>query len=829
MFSRRGDQILAIVLLTIGFAVGGLYLRQPDVLRSASYYQDTMGPAVLFACGRGFSNTDDFINAGGLAAAALTGFLQRTSDAFDCAVLPAEIPASQPTALQSASRYLLTAVGLAWKVTGVSWSGLWWLFGLIYGTVAALVFLAARTVLGRGMAAGLGLLLLTSASQLAALPHLRDYAKAPFFAAMLFITLKVVVQAVPPSILIGWSVAAGVLMGLAFGVRFDMFVFLAFYIGAVVMCSAGKLRDHWRPRLTAAAIALATALVVAAPVLLSFQLGNNSWHVILLGFATPHDQALALRPSVYELGSLYNDSYVSATVNAFAGRTGEASGSINSPGYGRAAGDYYAAIARTFPADLVARALAAVVQALSLAFDLSARLPPGVEPDGLVALFYRWRAQLFSPLAPAAPVLVLIAIASIAWRSARLALLAASAVVLFGMLASMQFQVRHFFHLEVLPWLLVAVLVSGTWQLIAQRRLAPPGTATAWPRRLAATMCVLLLPVAGYGLVRLSRTYQEPRVIALLDSYVALPTEPGVLQRLSAEGIVRLSPVRAAARTDHVTSEFFLLEVGGHSCDQTEFTATARYETASPSIDLMRPVYVDVPDVLTASTTVFLSTFSAPVRNGMTPDYRFVGIDVPDAAADCVRRFEPTVGADRMPLLLDSMLPPDWRALPLHATFATWEPSAAARDRATYVFPSTDRVKRSEWAAPRQPLGTDVDYLAGAATLTTEGGMVVQGRTRERAGYLSSWRPHGARAGDLLLAEGRLETGGLTIGLQRGGQWIGQVPVTAAGRFRVSLRVAEPGDYAVVVANQLSGWWPQNRAVVDRIGWVRQPAPEAAP
>src|SRR5260221_9485084 len=79
------------------------------------------------------------------------------------------------------------AVGLSWRVLGVSWSGLGPLFGALLGlTIAAgyaIVRLGAGPLIAMLCACGLSV----SGLHLFYLPQLRDYAKAPFTLLLVFL------------------------------------------------------------------------------------------------------------------------------------------------------------------------------------------------------------------------------------------------------------------------------------------------------------------------------------------------------------------------------------------------------------------------------------------------------------------------------------------------------------------------------------------------------------------------------------------------------------------------------------------------------------------
>src|SRR5262249_38058047 len=152
----------------------------------------------------------------------------------------------------------------------------------------------------------------SAASQLNNLPHLRDYAKAPYLVITLLVLGYVVTRPLSRRALTSWCAAIGAWIGIGFGIRFDVGPYLAFFVVAMVIFRSGSLRAEWPVRLTAGAVACASFLVVASPILRSFELGNNSWHVVLLGLSARHDGGLGVEQSVYDSGPLYNDSYVTA-------------------------------------------------------------------------------------------------------------------------------------------------------------------------------------------------------------------------------------------------------------------------------------------------------------------------------------------------------------------------------------------------------------------------------------------------------------------------------------------------------------------------------------
>src|SRR5438552_176748 len=127
---RRMDLLVACALWALGFCVGSSYMRTFN--RSggvADFGQPEFGAAVALACGRGF------VNFGNTEPPGFAKFLARESDAFSCSELPATPAPFELNVTQRLYRYLMSATALVWALGGVSWSGLWPLFGAMFGLV----------------------------------------------------------------------------------------------------------------------------------------------------------------------------------------------------------------------------------------------------------------------------------------------------------------------------------------------------------------------------------------------------------------------------------------------------------------------------------------------------------------------------------------------------------------------------------------------------------------------------------------------------------------------------------------------------------------------
>ena len=122
------------------------------------------------------------------------------------------------------------------------------------------------------------------------------------------------------------------------------------------------------------------------------------------------------------------------------------------------------------------------------------------------------------------------------------------------------------------------------------------------------------------------------------------------------------------------------------------------------------------------------------------------------------------------------------------------------------------------------PIGVDaMEYHAAIAT-SGPTGWTIKGKPEGSDTHLLRAKPADAAAGAWLIAQGRLTTGGLRIGVLENGQWARSVNVTNAGEFIAVVEVPRSGRYTVVVANNLADPAQSNDVVLASLGWTR-PAP----
>ena len=120
--------------------------------------------------------------------------------------------------------YLELTVALIWKITGVSWSRLAILHGILFGLVSALSYGLFRLGLTKLFSLLGSVPVFMSTSSLDLVPHLRDYAKGPFLLGVMLIMGVLVLQPMSGRRVVAFSGLAGAVVGFGLGFRTDLII-----------------------------------------------------------------------------------------------------------------------------------------------------------------------------------------------------------------------------------------------------------------------------------------------------------------------------------------------------------------------------------------------------------------------------------------------------------------------------------------------------------------------------------------------------------------------------------------------------------------------------
>lgn len=482
--SRRASLLLEGVavaaIFALAAAVGGFYT---DLFGGyARFEQSNYAPAVMVALGRGFVNPelDD--------VPGLEEFLRL--DTRVLSITPADLPENLGTRPLEQThvrwRYCLHLVGWIWRYNGViSWDMLTPLFAVLYGLTAVFAYLVFRLLLGWPLALAGTLLIIFSPANLYFLPHLRDYSKAPPILAAICAAGFLVKHGTSRTRTLATCLALGSFLGLMMGFRKDVFICVWPTLAVLFLFLPGGLRRRLVEKVLAASLLLASFYGTSWPLWMGMQeQGSTTGHVIIYGLLPPFDDFLSVGGVDYELAPASNDAYTSDIAGGYAERNFTGLGDdrlrIYTPEYDRACNGFLKAYVTTFPADILVRSYAAVLNKVRYGIFVAShesRYGPVRVPliERLFTLRFNWLHGMSGMQIP----LLLVCFLTLSAISSRYGLSFALIILYYCGITSLQFDLRHHFHLEILWWILPLYLVHAAgWML-----LNPGGIRSLWRKK----------------------------------------------------------------------------------------------------------------------------------------------------------------------------------------------------------------------------------------------------------------------------------------------------------------------------------------------------------
>ena len=816
------DVLLLVVLAAVGAKAGSAYYT--DITRDITpgFYQEEFGAAVLESCGRGFGHP-------AAAVPALSAFLTQKTATFDCRELPSTLRLLKATAFQQAFRYLMFVIAMYWKATGVSWAHLAPLLGAVHAGVVGLTYLTFRVVMARTIAVPLSLAIAFSRPQLSILPYLRDSTKTPFFMAAALLIVLVWTRPLTTRTTVLLCGLFGLVSGIGLGFRPDVVMWSPTLAIALFCASHVDLRRRMSVTGLGLCVALGAFAVSGWPILKQYGSGSNFGHVAILGFTAPFDGTLGVRGGPYTRGSYYSDEHVNATVNSYAQRVHHYSGHLRlmSTDYERYASMYFWEMVRTFPADVGTRVGASVARVLDLPFTRQV-----YESDSRIERVPFLRAAaarcttMLGTLDGWGPLVVLAAFALLAARGCLLALGFAATVLYLAGPPALQFQLRHYSHLEMLGLLALGVIVQRIAVWI--RSAVKPETRAAWGwapfgraagRVAVCVAAIVLVPLAGLEHLRsrqqaaLSRLFDVYNATAAdAASYAIEPADPGrvlvVPQGIAVHDRVR-RPGQSVLRNDYLVIDL------SDACDAMSITMRIKYDADEPWGNFTRDVHVELwPSGEGASVRLF-----RPIYQWVEPGrgFRFQGLEFAASDLPCLAGLR-RVPDSAIPLWLDLDFRRNWKSHPLYQTVADDVPAARSHPK---VYIGTPRlVLRARLVDALQGVAPDFSSLSKVARVDHAFGVIVEGVAEGPFGYLAASRLHSMAAGAQVIAVGELFTGGFTLGLLKDGTWSQTVNVLEPGRFVAAVQAPDAGEYVAVIANVNEDRANPTQVYIRALDWV---------
>jgi hypothetical protein len=231
---------------------------------------------------------------------------------------------------------------------------------------------------------------------------------------------------------------------------------------------------------------------------------------------------------------------------------------------------------------------------------------------------------------------------------------------------AIQFQERHFFHLEFLAWwalgFVVYQIAAAGWR-VGRDRSVQPAAVLAGIRRTAIFAAIAVLSVIAP--LEAMRSYQAPRVRQLLSSYVTAPKTriplPPHAEPHSVIDVARPAGDEGVQPAGLIATQFIEVDLDRAHC-AVDAAVTFQYDRAFPYDDFTYRVAVP-PSASGASgpTRIFVAVFD-----------HFAGVAFSDPRPECVLAAYRFDDLRPYPLLVDAVLPPDWVDRPMYQRLADW-------------------------------------------------------------------------------------------------------------------------------------------------------------
>jgi len=765
--------------------------------------QSEFGAAVALACGRGY------VDPGYTLTPGLSAFLTRGADRFSCAELPPVLPAHPPNVTQRLYRYLMWTTAGIWAVRGVSWSGLWPLYGVLYGATVAVCYGLFRLGMGRLLAFAAGLAIAVSAQHLGQLPGLRDYAKAPFILGLILIAGHLARRSERPRAMLALAGSFGVTLGIGFGFRNDILIVVPFLLAAALWWQPPRDVHSLRMRLAGLCVAGVAFTMAAWPILSAYSRGSNSGHVALMGLMPSFEQPLGIAGSVYEWGHVFRDEFAETLINSYTYRVQGHPVTYLSAEYDRAMVGLLLQIARHWPADVMARAYSAVLKVVDLPFAAGLHVDPVpfAIRDITVLRFYDWWTRTLGIFEGSGVPAVVLALLVVSRASLRWGILLLAGLLYLAGYPAIQFQLRHFFHLEFVGWLALGFLaqraMAGGAQLVrAWRSSAPlPRLSRGEVRRMAAfaaiSVGIVVLPFWA------ARLYQQRHMLAFLREYVDAPRETVTVQAIDEGGRTLLQTSALWADRNprqKINTQYVVATFSPATCPAVRLPVTFRYDKG----DEWKDFSLDVTLTLlrgTPSTQVFFPAYHVDGSS------RFAGIEVPRGFEACVQQVSRVLDLRTIPILLNLTLVPHWETGPLYQKLTDWEPSGPAPALRVYALPPAMAVARAmlDQEVTPSPVSWRTDIIQGDPS----GQWSMTGTPPGPHWPALQFAPQTRTPDDRFVLEGEVKRGGARVGLVRGDTWTddGSLRIASVGRFAAVLTPNVQGVYGVLFENSLDDSW----------------------
>jgi tetratricopeptide (TPR) repeat protein len=636
------EVLFVLVVLVVVWKGGASHL---DMWRgpAGSLTNDLFIPAVMMNAGYGFSNVDPASVPG------LRPFLDFQSPAFEIGKIPSSIETFSLHPYQEFHRYLIYTVALTWRIHGITWDGvkILLLAYLFFSCLA--VYGICRLAMHPVLALLVVIAFIYSPAVGTTLPILRDFAKAPFILATVFLLGIIVFRKSTPKRFLLWALLVGILLGAGMGIRRDMMLFVPISVVFLFLGGISTPKYSLCIRLSAVAVLLAAFVLVGWPIHKSLlQSGYLAAHDTIMGFSSFSDHELGLlEPASYAKHYLLNDMYSTIKAHYAAGLGATFPESVYQERAAEPDFDfevkraYVQKIIWTFPGDMLSRAYAAVMRTTTGITPT----PFGIERYGF------W--------------FTCIALVLIAAQSPIRAWLLLTMLCYFCGYTSIQFATRHAFHTSFVPFFFLGFLLHHVglylWRWRSDNNLKEQTTTEPlWRPCTRAILWTLITALIFLAPLKAAQYLQYQKVEALRIAYETADLEPVGHTLLVWDGKPLIAPTETV-RADGFEGKCLLADfetgivVAAFENAPLPLNLQAVYEWSGGIGDFGGPLHVSAQSNGHACTgNLYFPVYEK--TNYGTDWSRFVGLSMPEDIASCFRGFYKVKNLNAVNLLFNMLI-----------------------------------------------------------------------------------------------------------------------------------------------------------------------------
>ena len=697
-------------------------------------YQRLMDAAVNFACTGHFANIHLAPYATPADRAAFTKikqFLQFEQPTFACRDFPIHVFHTGfldgiDAANVEIPMYLNALYAVVWYIGGVNWQSTYYVIGLGVAIEFIVVLICLRAFVSSLTASILSFLFVTSPFIMCFSVYLRDMLKFPFAICIAALAIYTCAKPRPPSRFVLLAGAIGLLTGIGYGFRSDIYLFL--FPAALAVGLFGRVALKGRGFVGLAKNALARTIAVASlfvmfvaggwmPLLNDGYLhpqagyGDIGFHPMAMGLLGHWDVDLfQSHGSSTGYYMFRNDGITDLAVgvrvmeNAERRHGQNVQFALNS--YWPATKRYYLDVVSLIPADMISAAIGGAVNLMTVPASLrfaqtqtvNGQLYDAAEPwtkayyfagtlaRALTALDSPYRRLTVLPANTLFAANFVIFVLFTALLISRLGLRAALALLLILgsaiAVTSWKFELRHSFYILVFPvvaWASVVGLIMRTATAAVRRRGARGAASTS--RRLAISLgsacgVLIILAVSIFAALESTRQYQTKALRTMMVDWSKRATVSAQTDSVErTAGITRirvLSPipltngsVRApnAPLLPHVEMGVVAVDVDGRSCAPNPIRITAVGDATYPD-NAFRLFETFTTPGNSAQYRLFFPVFFFNLRKEFTSiDMSFSGLDVQTRFVPCIKDVRLVTEFRKDDTLFDFMMPKDMTLL----------------------------------------------------------------------------------------------------------------------------------------------------------------------